>query len=147
MRKLVLAAEVSKLDRKSTRLNSSHSQNSYAVFCLKKNHVVQPLPGELAHGPVVQQRPAHRFPLEEHVVVDGELVDQGQVLVDDVDAERPRRVHRLERHLLAVQQYPARVGWLEAAEDLQQCGLARAVVPEQGEHLALLQMDVDVDES
>src|SRR5205085_183636 len=30
-------------DRKSTRLNSSHSQNSYAVFCLKKN-VVDPEP-------------------------------------------------------------------------------------------------------
>src|SRR5438270_11921443 len=27
---------VSKIDRKSTRLNSSHSQISYAVFCLKK---------------------------------------------------------------------------------------------------------------
>src|SRR2546430_13758323 len=27
----------SKSDRKSTRLNSSHSQISYAVFCLKKN--------------------------------------------------------------------------------------------------------------
>src|SRR5438270_13873601 len=26
-------------DRKSTRLNSSHSQNSYAVFCLKKKRV------------------------------------------------------------------------------------------------------------
>src|SRR2546430_11515137 len=26
-----------KRDRKSTRLNSSHSQISYAVFCLKKN--------------------------------------------------------------------------------------------------------------
>src|SRR2546430_4355114 len=26
----------SQLDRKSTRLNSSHSQISYAVFCLKK---------------------------------------------------------------------------------------------------------------
>src|SRR2546430_12265238 len=25
-------------DRKSTRLNSSHSQISYAVFCLKKKH-------------------------------------------------------------------------------------------------------------
>src|SRR3990167_8330128 len=25
-------------DRKSTRLNSSHSQISYAVFCLKKTH-------------------------------------------------------------------------------------------------------------
>src|SRR2546430_13724740 len=33
-------------DRKSTRLNSSHSQISYAVFCLKKkkhsNHVREP---------------------------------------------------------------------------------------------------------
>src|SRR2546430_3257208 len=30
------AAAVSLADRKSTRLNSSHSQISYAVFCLKK---------------------------------------------------------------------------------------------------------------
>src|SRR2546430_16745418 len=29
------------LDRKSTRLNSSHSQISYAVFCLKKKNRVQ----------------------------------------------------------------------------------------------------------
>src|SRR5688572_32087239 len=29
-------AGVANLDRKSTRLNSSHSQISYAVFCLKK---------------------------------------------------------------------------------------------------------------
>src|SRR2546430_3088655 len=28
-------------DRKSTRLNSSHSQISYAVFCLKKNNAPQ----------------------------------------------------------------------------------------------------------
>src|SRR2546430_13574676 len=32
------------LDRKSTRLNSSHSQISYAVFCLKKKQT-----SELAH--------------------------------------------------------------------------------------------------
>src|SRR2546430_11259686 len=31
------------LDRKSTRLNSSHSQISYAVFCLKKKHAVHGL--------------------------------------------------------------------------------------------------------
>src|SRR2546430_13733236 len=30
-------------DRKSTRLNSSHSQISYAVFCLKKKNI-SPLP-------------------------------------------------------------------------------------------------------
>src|SRR5688572_32561130 len=28
------------LDRKSTRLNSSHSQISYAVFCLKKKKII-----------------------------------------------------------------------------------------------------------
>src|SRR5688572_32112920 len=28
-------------DRKSTRLNSSHSQISYAVFCLKKKNIMQ----------------------------------------------------------------------------------------------------------
>src|SRR5688572_32453390 len=30
-----------RLDRKSTRLNSSHSQISYAVFCLKKKNKIQ----------------------------------------------------------------------------------------------------------
>src|SRR5689334_24696600 len=33
---LGLVAIVQQLDRKSTRLNSSHSSISYAVFCLKK---------------------------------------------------------------------------------------------------------------
>src|SRR5438270_1315599 len=32
-------------DRKSTRLNSSHSQISYAVFCLKKKKEMQAAPG------------------------------------------------------------------------------------------------------
>src|SRR2546430_3226237 len=31
-----IAREIGEIDRKSTRLNSSHSQISYAVFCLKK---------------------------------------------------------------------------------------------------------------
>src|SRR5688572_31369122 len=31
-------SEFAKQDRKSTRLNSSHSQISYAVFCLKKKN-------------------------------------------------------------------------------------------------------------
>src|SRR2546430_10421422 len=34
-----------RLDRKSTRLNSSHSQISYAVFCLKKNKRLATPPG------------------------------------------------------------------------------------------------------
>src|SRR6266853_2816191 len=41
-------------DRKSTRLNSSHSQISYAVFCLKKkkNKIMSKIPSmkEFLHG-------------------------------------------------------------------------------------------------
>src|SRR2546430_702142 len=33
-------ATIDAIDRKSTRLNSSHSQISYAVFCLKKKIVL-----------------------------------------------------------------------------------------------------------
>src|SRR3712207_7558894 len=36
--RLVLVVDV--LDRKSTRLNSSHANISYAVFCLKKNIII-----------------------------------------------------------------------------------------------------------
>src|SRR2546430_10334347 len=36
---LGIGANSAMLDRKSTRLNSSHSQISYAVFCLKKKKI------------------------------------------------------------------------------------------------------------
>src|SRR2546430_3747191 len=38
----VLHERIVLLDRKSTRLNSSHSQISYAVFCLKKKKTTYP---------------------------------------------------------------------------------------------------------
>src|SRR3712207_8223938 len=34
-----IAAQTMRRDRKSTRLNSSHANISYAVFCLKKNTI------------------------------------------------------------------------------------------------------------
>src|SRR2546430_13543611 len=37
-------------DRKSTRLNSSHSQISYAVFCLKKKNHIHPANPQCNHG-------------------------------------------------------------------------------------------------
>src|SRR2546430_1150400 len=40
------AFAISPKDRKSTRLNSSHSQISYAVFCLKKKNKQRALTGE-----------------------------------------------------------------------------------------------------
>src|SRR3989337_3986523 len=41
------------IDRKSTRLNSSHGSISYAVFCLKKKHTHRATP--LTPGPVPGQ--------------------------------------------------------------------------------------------
>src|ERR1039458_9453490 len=38
------------IDRKSTRLNSSHLDISYAVFCLKKKKYSMILPGVIASG-------------------------------------------------------------------------------------------------
>src|SRR5256886_8825294 len=40
-----LARGIDNRDRKSTRLNSSHSQISYAVFCLKKKIAARKLAG------------------------------------------------------------------------------------------------------
>src|SRR2546430_12432529 len=39
-RRNLMFARSRSLDRKSTRLNSSHSQTPYAVFCLKKNNAL-----------------------------------------------------------------------------------------------------------
>src|SRR2546427_9455493 len=54
---LALAAEViADLDRKSTRLNSSHSQISYAVFCLKKQNGTKQQDGDGAGAAEVAGR-------------------------------------------------------------------------------------------
>src|SRR5256886_6114112 len=49
---IIAAGAGTGIDRKSTRLNSSHSQISYAVFCLKKNE--RPQTDDLA--PVTTRR-------------------------------------------------------------------------------------------
>src|SRR2546429_6581120 len=47
-------SEQVRLDRKSTRLNSSHGYISYAVFCLKKkNTTADPLTSAPRHTPTV----------------------------------------------------------------------------------------------
>src|SRR3712207_7392899 len=38
-------------DRKSTRLNSSHANISYAVFCLKKKKILQSIPVSMTRLP------------------------------------------------------------------------------------------------
>src|SRR2546430_13654411 len=52
----------SSIDRKSTRLNSSHSQTSYAVFCLKKK--------ESSEAPLVLQRSPRDRQVATYALVD-----------------------------------------------------------------------------
>src|SRR2546430_12455566 len=57
-------------DRKSTRLNSSHSQISYAVFCLKKKKDTQSFPARhLSRATDRQSRTAHGplYSVRQHV--------------------------------------------------------------------------------
>src|SRR2546430_13248134 len=53
-----LGVHLGRGDRKSTRLNSSHSQISYAVFCLKKkNNTHTSLPPSVPPQPTLRQKP------------------------------------------------------------------------------------------
>src|SRR5688572_31852132 len=62
--------ESTQSDRKSTRLNSSHSQISYAVFCLKKKiHLVDLLLVHVSHGVVAVEVRAEGFILVDLVAV------------------------------------------------------------------------------
>ena len=82
--------------------------------------------------------------VQEHVVVDGQARHEREVLEDGVDAERASVRHRLELHLLAVDEHPAGIGLVEAGQDLDQRRLARAVVADQAEHLAGAEVERDV---
>src|SRR2546421_1817284 len=53
-------------DRKSTRLNSSHDQISYAVFCLKKKKNGERTPSN--NHPCIRVNPARRGDLEQNNV-------------------------------------------------------------------------------
>src|SRR2546430_10335862 len=53
--RIAAGAEFEGIDRKSTRLNSSHSQISYAVFCLKKKKNLNHRP-DIAYDAAYAQR-------------------------------------------------------------------------------------------
>src|SRR2546427_3712438 len=56
----VIACAAGIPDRKSTRLNSSHSQISYAVFCLKKKKTIKAHNRDRQRRVQHTQRDAHR---------------------------------------------------------------------------------------
>src|SRR5256886_3003031 len=81
---LIARSTTARTDRKSTRLNSSHSQISYAVFCLKKKSV-----GRVAVHPqiVVVPRARRVDSAKEHHHL-------ARAVVDEVVALSLGRAHR-----------------------------------------------------
>src|SRR2546430_5411631 len=79
------------LDRKSTRLNSSHSQISYAVFCLKKKNV-----------PLIEvSSPFRRQATRRIAPITGRLGTAGEdTLRPLVDTQHARRVSLINRATL-----------------------------------------------
>ena len=79
----------------------------------------------------VQRRAA-----DEDVLGDAERRDQAELLVDRHDAELPGLDRTLRREAGAGEGHPAAGGGLRARQDLEQGGLAGAVLAEQAMHLA-----------
>ena len=85
------------------------------------------------------QREARARPLlvaEQHVLGDGERLDEAKVLVHHRDAGRERVTRGGEAHRLAPQLDRAGVGLVEPGQDVRERALARAVLAEQRVHLA-----------
>ena len=79
---------------------------------------------------------------EDHVLGDGERRHQPEMLVHHADPRVERLARRVELDRLAVEQDLALVGPVEPGEDVRQRALARAVLAEEGVHLALSRLEV-----
>ena len=121
----------------------------------RHGHVVDLLLGvqlkaELAHHvldlaiAVLLQAKARLFFAHPDVVRRGEHVHQLEVLVDHADAQLFGVLRGVDGHGLALHQDLPRVWLIDAGEHVHQRGLARAVLPQQGQYLPLAQVQVDV---
>jgi hypothetical protein len=82
--------------------------------------------------------------MQEQVAPHRQLIDEGEVLVDGIDPVPPSIVDAGGLVWLALEPHRPLVLAVQAADDLQQRRLARAVVAQQAEHLAPTQMQADV---
>ena len=81
---------------------------------------------------------------QDDVLRGGEDVHQLEVLVDHADAAVKGVLGGGDGHRLAVDIDLPLVGEVDAGEHVHQRGLAAAVLPQQGQDLALVQLKVDV---
>ena len=88
--------------------------------------------------------PVVHLAAEVHVLDDVQVVAEREVLVDDLDAEARRVLRPVDRDRPRLEQDLAGVGRVDAGDALDERRLARAVVADEGHHLAGAHLEVDV---
>ena len=112
-------------------------------------HLLQQRPGRLPTGALVDevQPPEQATPslrvAQEDVLGDGLVGGQVELLVDDADAQPLGLVRVVDRHGLAVDADLAGIALIGAGQDLDERGLAGAVLAGEGHDLAGTQGEVD----
>src|SRR5215210_584447 len=105
-------------------------------------HVFEILGGLSLHLAVVQEGSYGHLAVQEHVVEDRELVDEGEILVDGLDTQGARLGDGTEVDLVAFDQDPSVVGTVEARYGLEQRALACPVVADEPEDLSFADVQV-----
>src|SRR5581483_3724134 len=85
-----------------------------------------------------------RLPAQVHVLDDVEVVREREILVDDLDPELRGLLRAVHGHRLAVEEELALVHRVDAGDALDERRLAGAVVADEGHHLALAHLEIDV---
>src|SRR5207302_3834270 len=93
-------------------------------------------------GPRTQEE-ARLAPSQEHVLGHSERLDQPEMLVEHADAADDRVPGRAQLRALPIDPHRAGVRAVQARQDAHQCGLARAVLPEQRQDFPRVDRQVD----
>ena len=105
-------------------------------------HFLKQLPGFALHQSLVQQNPLLGQVGDEHILIDGQVVDEVQLLMDEADA-RIQRVHRSGKvHRFSVQRNGAAVSRKDAAQNVHQGRLSGAVFSQQRADLPRCQGEI-----
>ncbi len=114
--------------------------------CYVHAHPVEQFGGGPLHRLAVDEAEAAGLAAEKDVLGDAQVRYEVELLVDGCDAVPLGVLRAVDAHGLAADEDAARVRTVGAGEHLDECRLARAVLAEQGVHLAGAQIEIDAVE-
>ncbi len=129
-------------------LTARHAQDFFVGTANLNANLTQGFNRTPVHGFFVEhldQPPTvHRLAPQEEVPRDAHQVDECEVLVDGLDAERPRDFGRGDVDLVSLEINMSGVGRVDAGQHFDQGGFPRAVIPQQADHLSARDGEVHI---